>query len=45
MKDVSSYPSLVKGFLDRGYSDADIQKILGGNLLRIWRAVEAGAAQ
>ncbi|MBT5219646.1 MAG: membrane dipeptidase [Woeseia sp.] len=45
LKDVSSYPSLVKGFLDRGYSDADIQKILGGNLLRIWRAVEAGAAQ
>jgi len=45
LKDVSSYPNLVKGFLDRGYSDADIQKILGGNLLRIWRAVEAGAAQ
>lgn len=45
LKDVSSYPNLVKGFLHRGYSDADIQKILGGNLLRIWRAVEAGAAQ
>jgi membrane dipeptidase len=45
LKDVSSYPNLVKGFLDRGYSDEDIQKILGGNLLRVWRTVEAGAAQ
>lgn len=45
LKDVSSYPTLVKGLLDRGYSDDDVRKILGGNLLRIWREVEAGAAQ
>jgi len=29
----------------RGYSDEDIGKIWGGNLLRVWRAVEATAAQ
>ena len=45
LKDVSSYPNLIKGLLDRGYSEEDVQKILGGNLLRVWRAVEAGAAR
>ena len=35
---------LVAGLQDRGYSDADIRKILGANLLRAWRAVEAAAA-
>ena len=44
LKDVSSYPTLVEGLLGRGYSDADIQKVLGGNLLRVWREVEAAAA-
>ncbi len=45
LKDVSQYPNLVQGLLDRGYSDADIQKILGGNLLRVWREVDGYAAQ
>ena len=45
LKDVSSYPNLVQGLLDRGYSDQDIIKILGGNLLRVWRANEAYAAK
>jgi membrane dipeptidase len=43
LKDVSSYPNLVKGLLERGYSEADIRKILGENLLRVWAAVEAHA--
>jgi len=43
LKDVSSYPNLVEGLLSRGYSEADVQKILGGNLLRVWREVEAAA--
>jgi membrane dipeptidase len=30
--------------LDRGYSDDDIEKILGGNLLRVWSEVEAVAS-
>ncbi len=40
LKDVSTYPNLVQGFLERGYSVAEIEKILGGNLLRVWREVE-----
>jgi membrane dipeptidase len=43
LKDVSSYPNLVEGLLRRGYSDADIRKMLGENLLRVWREVEAVA--
>ena len=45
LKDVSSYPNLIEGLLRRGYSDEDIRKILGENLLRVWQAVEAYAAQ
>jgi membrane dipeptidase len=44
LKDVSSYPNLVEGLLQRGYSEADIRKILGENLLRVWQAVEDYAA-
>ncbi|MFY8275502.1 dipeptidase [Pseudoalteromonas sp. SSDWG2] len=43
LKDVSTYPNLVQGLLDRGYSDADIKKILGENMLRVWREAEAYA--
>lgn len=45
LKDVSSYPMLVEGLLSRGYSEKDIQKILGENLLRVWRAVESYAGR
>jgi len=44
LKDVSQYPNLVEGLLQRGYSEADVRKILGENLLRVWEAVEAYAA-
>lgn len=44
LKDVSTYPNLVQGLLDRGYSEDDVEKILGGNLMRVWRQVEAVAA-
>lgn len=44
LKDVSTYPNLVQGLLDRGYSEADIKKILNENLLRVWREVETYAA-
>jgi membrane dipeptidase len=40
LKDVSSYPNLIEGLLRRGYSEGDIRKILGENLLRVWREVE-----
>jgi membrane dipeptidase len=44
LKDVSTYPNLVAGLLRRGYDEAAIEKILGGNLMRVWQAVEAYAA-
>lgn len=44
LKDVSSYPNLVEGLLRRGYSDYEISKVLGLNLLRVWRQVEEIAA-
>ena len=31
--------------LHRGYSQDDIEKLWGGNLLRVWREVEAVAAE
>ncbi len=45
LKDVSTYPNLVQGLLDRGYSPEDIRKILSENLLRVWRQVEDYAAR
>ncbi|HEA17510.1 MAG TPA: membrane dipeptidase [Pseudoalteromonas prydzensis] len=40
LKDVSSYPNLVQGLMDRGYSDTDIKKILSDNVLRVWQQAE-----
>ena len=44
VKDVSAYPNLVEKLLEKGYSDDDLEAIMGGNLLRVWRAVEGHAA-
>jgi len=33
-------PRITQSLLDRGYSAADIKKILGGNVLRVFQAVE-----
>ena len=43
LEDVSTFPTLVQELLDRGYSQADVRAILGGNAMRVWRAVEAAA--
>ena len=40
MEDVSKMPNLVRGLMERGLSDDDILKILGGNTLRVMRQVE-----
>lgn len=40
MEDVSKYPLLVKGLMEMGYSDQDIRKIMGLNILRVLRASE-----
>lgn len=38
LEDVSSYPNLTAELLRRGYSNADIKKILGKNVLRVIKA-------
>jgi len=43
LDDVSSYPYITQGLLDRGYSEDEIRGILGGNLLRVFRGVESYA--
>ena len=44
MKDVSDYPALIEALLKREYTVDVIQAIMGGNLMRVWREVEAYAA-
>jgi membrane dipeptidase len=40
MEDASKLPKLTDALLKKGYSEADIEKILGGNILRVMEAVE-----
>ena len=44
LEDVSTYPALFAELLRRGYSEDDVQKIAGRNVLRVMRAAE-GVAQ
>lgn len=41
--DASTTPAVTAELIRRGYSESDISKIWGGNLLRVMRAVEAAA--
>ena len=41
LDDVTSYPLVTKALVEKGYSAADIMKILGGNFLRVLKANEA----
>ena len=45
LKTVADFPHLVAGLQARGYREAGIRKLLGGNLLRAWTAIEAGAGK
>jgi membrane dipeptidase len=45
LEDVSKYPALVAELLRRGYSDEDVKKVLGLNVLRVMRAAEKVAAR
>lgn len=45
LKDVSHYPNLIYELLRRGYSEEDVRKICGGNLLRVWSQVEKIATE
>jgi membrane dipeptidase len=40
LKDVSMYPNLIFELLRKNYSEEDVRKICGGNILRVWTEVE-----
>lgn len=43
MEDVTMLPRIVQGLLDRGFSEADVRKMIGGNMLRVMEAaIDAG---
>ena len=39
IRGVHDYPNITRGLKERGYSDDDVRKILGGNFLRVWKQV------
>ena len=39
MEDVTRLPRIAQALLDRGYSDDDVRKMLGGNMLRVMSRV------
>ncbi len=39
IRGVEDYPNITRGLKARGYSDEDVKKIMGGNLLRVWKVV------
>jgi len=43
MDDASHIPQITNALLEKGYSESDIRKILGGNTLRVMMQVEAAA--
>ena len=45
LNDASYLPRLTQALLDRGYKEADIKKILGGNTLRVLEEAERVAAR
>ncbi|EAW06822.1 putative dipeptidase [Aspergillus clavatus NRRL 1] len=45
LEDVSKFPNLVAELLRRGVSDEDAAKVVGGNLLRVWKRVDEVALQ
>jgi membrane dipeptidase len=44
MEDVAGYPTLFAELIKRGWSDANLAKLAGGNILRVMRGAEATAA-
>ena len=44
LEDTSVFPALIAELIRRGWSEADLEKLAGGNTLRVMRAVEAAAA-
>jgi membrane dipeptidase len=45
LEDVTSYPLLTSALLKRGFTKQQVYNILGGNIIRVWKANEAGAGK
>ena len=45
LRDVSGFPNLILQLMHRGYSEEEIAKICGGNLLRVWSEAERVAGE
>ena len=45
LEDVSNYPLITQELLNRGYKKEQILKVLGGNFMRVFRAVEKAAGK
>jgi membrane dipeptidase len=45
LEDVSTFPNLFAELIRRGWSDSDLKKLAGQNVLRVLRAAESTAAR
>jgi membrane dipeptidase len=45
LEDASKLPKITEALMRKGYSDADIRKILGENTLRVMAAAEKVSAE
>src|SRR5204863_446404 len=45
MESAAGLPKITDALLKKGYSEADVEKILGGNILRVMEQVERAAAR
>ncbi|KAF4968862.1 hypothetical protein FSARC_3797 [Fusarium sarcochroum] len=45
LEDVTKYPDLIAELLRQGVSNVDAAKVVGGNLLRVWKDVDSVATQ
>jgi membrane dipeptidase len=45
LEDVTSYPLLTSALIKRGFTKQQVYNILGGNIIRVWKANEAGAGR
>ena len=44
LEDVATYPVITQGLLERGYKPNQIKKVLGENVMRVFREAEVVAA-
>jgi len=45
LENAGKLPAITEELVRRGYKEADIRKILGGNFIRVWNAVQAAAGK